>query len=430
MDDHRDDQTHAWQHVKQVASQEASYRGLGDWRTLPVVTELIEQHVRVMQRCFEDSTDQARQRLVVAFASIELHTVINGLLAAIKQMMLIYVGTLSIGAAISAAMSGGIGIAAGAAVGVELGTVILGMLGLKCLADVFVKSLTVLVSDYAHGVRDAWEAVAYDRHSQAVAIDRFKITTATWKLASAHVALVESLLLAIVAYLSKGQLKTLAAEARIGKLGNAFADWLEQHGNQLKDHPVLVPHHLKPVLLDDGTLISAEEWNVRRAMRRAGPVKPAAVGRDDIEHSRPPARSDPVKTNKEKSLLGESSGRTYMQQAGFERISGDKRWNAAGVDDIWKNTKPPPDYVITEYKYGSSGLGQTKDGLQMSDDWLNGRVTGRDRIKDAVGESEALDIDLSRERGGVEKWLLRVDESGGISKLVLDGAGKTISSLE
>jgi filamentous hemagglutinin len=84
------------------------------------------------------------------------------------------------------------------------------------------------------------------------------------------------------------------------------------------------------------------------------------------------------------------------------------------------------DYVVTEYKYGSSTLGSTKDGRQTSDDWLAGVNTGRDRIQDAVGRESAALVKESMKAGSVEKWLLRVDEAGNVSSQMLDATGKVI----
>jgi filamentous hemagglutinin len=125
-------------------------------------------------------------------------------------------------------------------------------------------------------------------------------------------------------------------------------------------------------------------------------------------------------------LKGEAAGQDYMQKNGFEKISSEKGWNAPGVDDIWKNPNPPPDYVVTEYKYGSSSLGSTKDGVQMSDDWLAGVSTGKNRIDSALGIEDALNVNESMKAGAVEKWLLRVDEAGNLTKQVLDSAAKSV----
>jgi hypothetical protein len=82
--------------------------------------------------------------------------------------------------------------------------------------------------------------------------------------------------------------------------------------------------------------------------------------------------------------------------------------------------------VVTEYKYGSSTLGSTKDGLQMSDDWLRGVNTGRDRLADAVGRETSTLIEDAFKSGTAQKWLVRVDEGGNVTSQVLDGLGKAI----
>ena len=142
----------------------------------------------------------------------------------------------------------------------------------------------------------------------------------------------------------------------------------------------------------------------------------------------PAAPGEPPHTpnRKPEALKGEAAGRNYMRDNGFEKVSGDKRWNAPGTDDIWKNARPPPDYVITEYKYGSSSMGMTRDGKQTSDDWLNGVNTGRDRIREALGEIDERSIRKAMKEGTVEKWLLRVDDAGNVIKRSLDAAGNVI----
>ena len=81
-----------------------------------------------------------------------------------------------------------------------------------------------------------------------------------------------------------------------------------------------------------------------------------------------------------------------------------------GIDGIWKNTSPPPDYVVTEAKYGTSQLGTLKDGTrQLSDTWI------RDRLPREVGKQMTNEI----KNGGYERWLLRVDSDGNVTKTVL-----------
>ncbi|MDA1663703.1 hypothetical protein PDJ93_27110 [Bacillus cereus group sp. BcHK28] len=57
-----------------------------------------------------------------------------------------------------------------------------------------------------------------------------------------------------------------------------------------------------------------------------------------------------------------------------------------GIDGLYENANAESKikYVIDEAKFGSSQLGKTKDGPQMSDGWLTGVNTEKSRILKAV----------------------------------------------
>lgn len=83
-----------------------------------------------------------------------------------------------------------------------------------------------------------------------------------------------------------------------------------------------------------------------------------------------------------------------------------------GIDGIYENTTPPPKYVINESKYGSSKLNpKTKDGPQMSDDW----VKERRRLEEQVGRQKAEEIMEALDKGEVDKVLSKVDANGKVS---------------
>lgn len=136
---------------------------------------------------------------------------------------------------------------------------------------------------------------------------------------------------------------------------------------------------------------------------------------------------DPTKN--EKGVYGEAQGDVYMEEDGFQKLNGDivKVGDdplGPGIDGVWKNTNPPPDYVISETKYGTSKLTTLDDGTkQMSDDWVEGR------LDKAVGPSTARAIRDADENGLVEKWLLHVDENGNVTKSLLDKNGNVIPPL-
>lgn len=81
---------------------------------------------------------------------------------------------------------------------------------------------------------------------------------------------------------------------------------------------------------------------------------------------------------------------------------------------MWENANPPPEFVISEAKYGSSQLSTLKDGTrQMSDKWVDSR------LDKAVGRRMANQIRDAAERGQVQKLLLRVDDTGTVAETVL-----------
>ena len=132
-------------------------------------------------------------------------------------------------------------------------------------------------------------------------------------------------------------------------------------------------------------------------------------------------------TNAQKSIVGEVLGGEKIAELipGAQKIGRSPVVGANGVDDLYKVNVPGVDYVVVEYKYGASVLKDTKDGLQMSDDWLVGSKTGYDRILESVnGDRIAANaIHDSLDAGRVEKWLVHTDPFGKVTVGVLDKNG-------
>jgi hypothetical protein len=135
-------------------------------------------------------------------------------------------------------------------------------------------------------------------------------------------------------------------------------------------------------------------------------------------------------TNPQKSIVGDLMGGEKVKQLlpGGEKIGRSPGIGQTGIDDLYKVNKPGVDYVIVEYKFGSSKLGSTADGLQMSDDWLRGANTNYDRILESVSNNrKAADaVASSLDAGRVEKWLVHTDPYGNVTVGVLDRNGKLI----
>ncbi|WP_243765445.1 hypothetical protein [Bacillus arachidis] len=101
-----------------------------------------------------------------------------------------------------------------------------------------------------------------------------------------------------------------------------------------------------------------------------------------------------------------------------------------GIDGLYENTNAGSKikYVIDESKFGSSQLGKTKDGPQMSNDWLTGSETRKSRILKAVdGDKRLADkITKALEDDEVERVLSKVDTSGNVKTYRIDAKGDII----
>jgi filamentous hemagglutinin len=135
-------------------------------------------------------------------------------------------------------------------------------------------------------------------------------------------------------------------------------------------------------------------------------------------------------TNAQKGMVGELLGSATIDNIvpGAEKIGRTQAIGQNGIDDLYKISKPGVDYVVVEYKFGTSKLGSTVDGLQMSDDWITGANTGLNRILNAVGDDRAAasSIRAALDSGRVEKWLVHTDPYGNVTVGVLDSSGKIV----
>ena len=119
-----------------------------------------------------------------------------------------------------------------------------------------------------------------------------------------------------------------------------------------------------------------------------------------------------------------------LKSVGREAPKGPNDKIVKGIDGLYENMNPDSNikYVIDEAKFGSSKLGNTKDNLQMSDDWLTGSNTGKNRILKAVDNDKELAeiIEDALENGQVERVLSKVDSTGKVTTYKLDSNGEII----
>ncbi|MBA3595722.1 MAG: DUF637 domain-containing protein, partial [Polaromonas sp.] len=129
-------------------------------------------------------------------------------------------------------------------------------------------------------------------------------------------------------------------------------------------------------------------------------------------------------SSQQKGVVGELLGANTVQNAlpGATRLGRLGEIGSQGIDDLYKVTSASADYVIVEYKFGSSALKTTADGVQMSDGW----VLGNERLFNAAGKNstEQAAIEVALRQGRIEKWVVHTDPAGGTSIWIVDSAGK------
>jgi len=106
------------------------------------------------------------------------------------------------------------------------------------------------------------------------------------------------------------------------------------------------------------------------------------------------------RTSKEGAAFGEQTGHDELLRRGLEPVGstdGKYQDGTTGIDGVYKNPSPPPDYVIAEYKYNTAGLEKgLADGTnQMDDQWVDSRLI------DKVGREEAANIREAIDAGNV-----------------------------
>jgi hypothetical protein len=157
------------------------------------------------------------------------------------------------------------------------------------------------------------------------------------------------------------------------------------------------------------------------ALAKAAKAGNAEVANDAVAtcgKKNDPFSRQPKQTHHQNAAFGEKTAHNKMLQRQFEPLGstdGVYHPGETGLDGVYRNTIPPPDYVITEAKYGKAKLGWTKDGKQMSDGWLT-----PGRLAEKVGEADAKAIRKAMRNDSVEKWLINVREDGSARMIKLD----------
>jgi hypothetical protein len=188
-------------------------------------------------------------------------------------------------------------------------------------------------------------------------------------------------------------------------------------GLTLEAHSVL-PWHAPEEVRRRARMLG-DETNLAAARAVAPPALP-------LPKVQAPAAAAPpaLPSNAAKGVYGEHLSDTYLRAQGHRKLNdgglvtppppgGTAR--GTGIDGVWKHGNPPPDYLISEAKYGQSRLAMTKDGKQMGDTWIQ----GSGRLQKAVGSREAGRIVTAMALGTVEKRLHKVDATGKLIEQIL-----------
>lgn len=354
---------------------------------------------------------------------------LEGLIPGILLTMAAVGITTLAGAGIGALLGlpeGGVGAIPGSAIGAKFGfdlaMFLLAWIGVGFLIKMVGESLMEAGRRMQAGILTAWRGRGMEENNR-----RLLIETGAHQIAGGVGVLARAMLEGVVLYIvgkgavsstgrlaastdqlvaagqrlvaDRGRLASVLSELRKSRSLSNFADWIEANIDDLLNDPRTNP-------------------NLRPSSKGGGPPVEEPPPAQKPAPKQEPAPEKKPATTAEKGVFGEAKGDEFMAKQGMQKMNGEPvkvgdQPAGQGIDGVWKNPKPPPDYVISETKYGSSRLGTTKDGKQMSDQWIDRR------LNDAVGRAEANSIRKSMLEGKVEKWLLKVDEAGNVTKVIL-----------
>ena len=125
---------------------------------------------------------------------------------------------------------------------------------------------------------------------------------------------------------------------------------------------------------------------------------------------------------------GEMKTDQDLRTKGYERISTDMvtdidQSGHQGIDGVYYKEDGAPEYLIVDSKYGSAQLNpNTKDGKQMSKEWINNRLD-----KD-VGKEKADEIRMEKvlNPDNVGSYVAHVDADGNVTYDRLDDDANVI----
>ena len=92
-----------------------------------------------------------------------------------------------------------------------------------------------------------------------------------------------------------------------------------------------------------------------------------------------------------------------------------------GLDGVWRNGAPPPEYFITDTKTTTKpGAKPPLPKVQLSNKW----IFDENRLEKAVGKANTLNIELANAAGQVGKRLLHINSDGQLTQYDVSLNGK------
>jgi hypothetical protein len=268
------------------------YSSLGHRLGQAMIVTLEEELGRVqrVRRALDKSGPRAERMIAERLAGIDFSTVWSILIQAVKDIAFYLGGSVALGTVGGAAVGaifGGAGAIPGAyvggSIGAEVGGLILGFLGLKCLAEGLIETLPEAARCYRDGIMQAWGANHWDHENGCPAGLDGNLQFAAAKIARGHVLLLTALLMAMLAYLTrgKGNRSRLLKELRESRrLGPKVAEWLEKNEQKLAEHPSLKVRERPLVASEEAPSQAMTPSQIRRAIReRAEGAKAQVLAR-------------------------------------------------------------------------------------------------------------------------------------------------------
>ncbi|MEQ4254840.1 DUF6861 domain-containing protein [Pseudomonas syringae] len=246
----------SWSELRQRLNHDMGYQPGGHFRNHrnePAPSRSLNiRRFDCVRRAFVLAEWEAGRILVQRFSDLDIASIIKDLINVVAQTAMIVVGSAFTGGLIGAGVGSaffGVGAYPGGALGTALGlqtsTFILGVLGLKSIAEYVVDGFPHIVGYYLSGIKTAWQGPREQGLNPFMSDDPYAQNSATQDIAKGHVEVVLLLLLlllgAMVEYLTRGRgdARLLAQEMRASPRGERLGQWMLKHEDALKKRPDL-----------------------------------------------------------------------------------------------------------------------------------------------------------------------------------------------